>query len=251
VSWLILGVALVVGGVLVLRWFATADTATVIRVLRWTAVGLALLVVLFVILSGRLAWLWVAAMGLLPWLRRWRMLRRAMGAARGPASGRQSRVDTRFVAMTLDHDSGEMDGTVREGPFAGRQLSEMSLDDLIALYEAVCAVDSRSASVLESYLDRAHGEEWRDRVTQGGGAGGAGAGRAGAGRADGAEGAAFQTKMTRDEAYRILGLEPGAPAAEIRHSHHELMKKLHPDHGGSDYLAAKINEAKERLLDID
>jgi DnaJ-domain-containing protein 1 len=82
--------------------------------------------------------------------------------------------------------------------------------------------------VLEAFIDRTQGTEWRER--------------AGASAGDGAGG------MTREEAYRILGLEPGADAAAVREAHRRLMQQMHPDHGGSDYLAAKINQAKELLL---
>ena len=126
-----------------------------------------------------------------------------------------------------------MDGEVREGPYAGRRLSEMTQEDLMALYRAAREADVQSASVLESYLDRFHGDSWRDDGDAGGDAGGNAAG-------DG--------PMTKAEAYRILNLAPGASKAEINKSHRDLMKKMHPDHGGSDYLAAKINEAKEKLL---
>ncbi|NKB60066.1 MAG: DnaJ domain-containing protein [Alphaproteobacteria bacterium] len=232
-SWLVLGVSLVIGGILLLRWFTGADPKTVLRVLRWTGVGFALILAFFLIISGRFAWLWVALMGLLPWISRFRMLRNLMRAARGPSQGRQSRVDTRFVAMTLDHDSGDMDGEVLEGPFAGRFLSDMTLDELLELLSAAGAVDGQSAGVLQAYLDRAHGDAWRERAQAGGNPHAA---------------ADPQGRMTVEEAYRILGLEPGVPESEVRRSHRDLMKKLHPDHGGSDYLAAKINEAKETLL---
>lgn len=232
-SWFVLGVSLVIGGVLLLRWFSSADPKAVLRVLRWTGVGFALVLALFLIISGRFAWLWVAVMGLLPWISRFRMLRNLARSARGPSQGRQSRVDTRFVAMTLDHDSGDMDGEVLEGPFAGRYLSDMTLDELLQLLSAAAAEDGQSASVLQAYLDRAHGDAWRERAQAGG---------------DRHAASDPQGRMTVEEAYRILGLEPGVPESEVRKSHRNLMKKLHPDHGGSDYLAAKINEAKETLL---
>lgn len=231
-TWLILGTSLVVGGILLMRWFVSADPKTVLRVLRWTGLGFALLVAVFLVISGRYAMLWIALLGLLPWIRRFRMLQGLARAARGPSQGRQSRVDTRFVAMSLDHDSGDMDGEVMEGRFRGRHLSDMPLDDLLELL-ADASADPQSASVLQAYLDRVHGDTWRDRATAGGGAYSA---------------SAPQGVMTAEEAYRILGLEPGAPDEEIRRSHRDLMKRLHPDHGGSDYLAAKINEAKETLL---
>ncbi|UCH76063.1 MAG: DnaJ domain-containing protein [Rhodospirillales bacterium] len=133
--------------------------------------------------------------------------------------------------MTLDHDTGELDGTVLEGVFKGRVLSSMVLDELRSLANEVSS-DTDSLNVLASYLDRTHGEAWRDS-------------------ADGAGGAApsgSSGPMTRDEAYKVLGLQPGASEKEIRSAHRRLMKLSHPDHGGSDYLASKINEAKDLLL---
>jgi uncharacterized membrane protein YgcG len=234
-TWLVLGASLVIGGILVMHWFVDAEVKKVLRVLRWVGIGLIVIAGGFLLISGRLAWLWIVAMGLLPWITRLRMLRRLAQSARGPRRGNQSQVDTRFVAMTLDHDTGDMDGEVREGPYAGRRLSDMNLEELVALYRAAREADAPSASVLESYLERFHGDTWRAR--DGGPSGGGGSGGGGG---DG--------RMTKEEAYRILNLESDASAAEIHKSHRELMKKMHPDHGGSDYLAAKINEAKEKLL---
>ncbi|MCY4030746.1 MAG: DnaJ domain-containing protein [Hyphomicrobiales bacterium] len=55
-------------------------------------------------------------------------------------------------------------------------------------------------------------------------------------------------KMSREEAFRVLDLEPNASAKEIRSAHRRLISKLHPDKGGGDYLASKINEARDTLL---
>ena len=231
-TWLILGTSLLVGGLLLLRWFVSADPKSVLRVLRWTGLGFALVVALFLAISGRYGLLWVALLGLLPWIRRFRMLQRLAQSARGPSQGRQSRVDTRFVAMSLDHDTGDMDGEVLEGRFSGRTLSDLSLDDLLELL-AEASGDPQSASVLQAYLDRVHGDAWRERAEAGG---------------QQYSAASAQGAMTAEEAYRILGLDSDASDEDIRRSHRDLMKRLHPDHGGSDYLAAKINEAKETLL---
>ncbi|MGH7156274.1 MAG: DnaJ domain-containing protein [Acetobacteraceae bacterium] len=54
--------------------------------------------------------------------------------------------------------------------------------------------------------------------------------------------------MTREEAYQVLGLKPGATEREIRDAHHRLMRAAHPDSGGSDWLAARINQARDLLL---
>ena len=234
-TWLVLGVALLVGAILVLRWFVGADPKVILRVLKWTGLALAVLFGVLLLVSGRLAWLWVALVGLLPWVSRLRMLGRLAKAARGPSGGQQSEVRTRFVLMRLDHDTGDMDGEVLQGPFAGRNLSELTRDEVISLWRAA-ASDPQSVSVLEAYLDRVHGDAW-DR------------GDAGArDKRSRDKGSGRDGSMSVEEAYNILGLDTDATESEIKRSHKELMKKVHPDHGGSDYLASKINEARELLL---
>ena len=54
--------------------------------------------------------------------------------------------------------------------------------------------------------------------------------------------------MSQEEAYQILGLQPGAKSEEIIRAHRTLMKRIHPDQGGTNYLAARVNEAKDTLL---
>jgi len=153
------------------------------------------------------------------------------------ASGRSSNVETRFLRMSLDHDSGELDGEIVEGPCAGRRLGALSHAELLALLRLCRDEDRQSAQVLEAYLDRVN-PDWRDRETDGEGRGDSGK-RANGGR----EGA-----MSREDAYEVLGLEPGASEAEIKSAYHRLISGLHPDKGGSTFLAAKVNEAKEVLL---
>ena len=150
------------------------------------------------------------------------------GSQRSP--GQTSRVRSEFLDMILDHDSGELSGQIVAGPYAGHSLGEFDLAQLTAMFSGF---DAESVSLLESYLDRRF-PAWRQDAQ------GNAAGRQSRPAASG--------KMTNEEAYQILGLQPGAGRDEIGRAHRALMKKLHPDQGGSTYLAARVNEAKETLL---
>lgn len=150
------------------------------------------------------------------------------------SSGQKSEVRSKFIQMTLDHDTGLLEGRLTAGPEAGRMLDDFTLDELLALGRGF---DDESRALLESYLDRRF-SGWRENAqdTAAGGRGGEFGGTAASG------------KMTAEEAYEILGLKPGAGRDEISRAHRGLMKKLHPDQGGSTYLAARVNEAKDTLL---
>lgn len=145
--------------------------------------------------------------------------------------GQSSSVRTKVLAMELDHDSGNMDGEVLAGQFAGRRLSDLKLEELVLVMDDCSAAGDQSEALLEAYLDRAH-PDWREGAEQ---------------QAEGASGAA-SAKMSVKEAYEILGLELGAGEDEIVAAHRRMMKQYHPDQGGSDYLAARINQAKDLLL---
>jgi hypothetical protein len=231
-----LGVLVLVLGLLLLRAFVEADPAALARgarVLIITAgATVAVLVLVVLIASGRLGLGLAEIGGLAPLaLRLWMSWRRRQ-AAQAPPRGQTSEVETDYLRMRLDHDSGTMSGTVRRGRFHGRQLAELDRSELIALWRECRAEDAQAASLLETYLDRLM-PGWREAAerTQGG--------SAPPPRGD---------AMTREEAYAILGLAPGASEAEIREAYHRLMMKIHPDLGGSTYLAAKLNRAREVLL---
>ncbi len=149
------------------------------------------------------------------------------------AQGQQSRVRSGSLEMELEHDTGTMDGTVLRGQFKGSRLSQMSPGELRNLHgEILSKGDNQAAALLEAYLQRMH-PEWFEQPE--------GAERNTAtGPGDSA--------MSVDQAYEILGLQPGASKSDIKSAHRTLMLKLHPDHGGSTYLASKINEAKDFLL---
>jgi hypothetical protein len=137
--------------------------------------------------------------------------------------------------MRLELDAAAMQGRVVDGPYAGRELSSLSREDSLKLYELCRREDPDGARLLETYFDRRF-TAWREAYQ-----GQSDAGRARGGGSGGA--------MTRDEAYEVLGLSKGAGADEIVRAHRSLMKKLHPDHGGSTALAARVNQAKDVLLD--
>lgn len=235
---MILGIALLMALVFFLRWYATAPPSDLLKVLKWGGLTIGGLLVLFMLLRGGFQFLWFAAAFLIPYMLRRRGMRGWAQASKPRTEGQRSTVRTRFVAMELDHDTGDMNGEVLEGPQRGRRLSDLDLDSLLDLLNLAYNEDAQSAQVIQSYLDRVHGDEWQERAGE--------AGSAGSGSNSGATPGTSQ--MTRDEAYEVLGLQPGAGEDEIRAAHRRLIREYHPDTGGSDYLAAKINEAKDLLL---
>jgi hypothetical protein len=144
--------------------------------------------------------------------------------------GQTSRVRARFIEMELDHDTGAMRGHILAGRHQGTALDALDVPALLGLLPEI---DSDSQALLMAYLDR-RAPGWREDVQSD-----FAAGQGPASRSD---------KMTPEEAYQILGIKPGASAEDIGRAHRSLMKKLHPDQGGSTYLAARVNEAKEILL---
>jgi hypothetical protein len=155
-----------------------------------------------------------------------------------------SSIRTRFLLMQLQLSSGDMDGEVLEGQFQGIRLSAMSMEQLLALANE-CRRDADSLQVLEAFLDRQH-PQWRGGEE--GAAGQASAHGSTQGSTQGSPGSS-EAMMTEAVALEILGLASGASRDDIVLAHRRLMQKMHPDRGGSDYLAKKINAARDFLLD--
>ena len=147
------------------------------------------------------------------------------------SAGQVSRVRSAFLEMELDHDTGAMRGRILAGQHEGVMLDAL---DVATMTGFLPNIDEESRALLMAYLDRRE-PAWRDDVQDD--------------AAAGPRRSSWSTgKMTEEEAYQVLGVHPGASAEEIGRAHRTLMKKLHPDQGGSTYLAARVNEAKEVLL---
>jgi len=146
--------------------------------------------------------------------------------------GKRSTVRTAALEMELDHDSGGLEGLVLAGRHEGKMLGAMGLAELRHLYRELSG-DPESRQLLETYLDGRF-PVWRKNAETNGSEG------LGVPPGSGA--------MTKEEAYKVLGLEAGAAAADVRKAHRRLMQRLHPDVGGTSFLAARINEAKDVLL---
>ena len=219
------GVALLL--ILGLAAFSRADAARLAGALRIAGPVVLGLLGVALLFTGRAAFAGV----LIPAALGWYMRGRARQAAK-PTPGLRSSVRSAVLEMELDHDTGRLDGMVLAGRFEGRALADLDRDELLALHADV-ASDTESLQLLEAYLDGRF-PVWRDDP------------QPDPDRRKG--GAPASGPMTKEEAYKVLGLEPGASAADIRKAHRRLMQRLHPDLGGSTFLAARINEAKDILL---
>lgn len=229
--WVVAGAGLLLAALYLARGFASASPAAIARVLRTLgAATLAALAAVFLWRSNLLlaalsaaGAFWVFSGQLPPALQQFATP--LFGGARR-SGGQRSTVSSAALEMSLDHDTGEIGGRVLRGPFAGADLNDLMLDQLLELLAQLRTDDPDGARLLESYLDRVHGDVWRRT----------------------ARAAPPSGHMSEDEALAVLGLSKGASAEEIREAHRRLMMQNHPDRGGSTFLAAQINAAKERLL---
>ena len=239
-AYLLLGLAALVGLLMVGHALSNMNPARLARLIRVAGgvlgAGLALVLLArgalaYAIPVGSLAlWMLLQAIDRTP----------ARGGRAGPGDGRTSRVVTQTLEMVLDLDTGDIAGRVLKGRFAGRDVETMTPAELAALWSECQFADPQSAQIVEAYLDQRH-PNWREDMAREDGA--RGGGRPGEGRGPEAPGT-----MTVAEAYQILGLSKGATRADVTAAHKALILKYHPDRGGSDYFAAKLNEAKAVLL---
>jgi DnaJ domain len=242
-SRLVVLLSLILVAWLLLRWFIRTPPKQVIASAKKAGFALAILGLLFLVVTGRLHVLIAAAAAALPLLKRGFSLLRylpmlsgllgASKASRGDSFGQQrspfSTLETRFLRASFDISTGSLDGEVLEGAFEGQFLSKMTVAQLLSLLQVCQQQDPRSAALLSAYLDRHH-PSWRS------------------------QGGQTETPPSADhnmndaEARDILGIDSQASEDDILSAHRRLIHKLHPDRGGSTYLASKINQAKDCLL---
>jgi len=238
---LVILIAIAIIAWLLVRWFIRTPPKQVIATAKRAGLAVAVLGLVFLAITGRLNWIFVAGAAVLPFLKKGFVLLRYLPLVRGLFGGAAtaanlggqgnpfSTMETRFLKVSLDITTGNLDGEVLEGAYEGQFLSKMTLDQLLGLLKE-CNADPRSAALLAAYLDRHH-SGWRAQTDSGG-----------------PSDQPTNGNMTPNEAREILGIDADANADEITQAHRRLIHKLHPDRGGSTYLATKINQAKDYLL---
>ena len=225
--YLVAGLALFAIAVLGAKWAAYANPGQLVQLVF--RIGALVVVAIAGVLALRGQWFLALPLVAMAW----GMFRKKPASAGADTSrGRGSTVRTAALEMTLDHDTGIIIGRVLAGHLEGRELDGLSEAELASLWTEI-ASDRESRDLLEAYLDSRR-SDWRDAFD--------------ADTTTGEAGTTDTGPMTKEEAYQILGLSAGAGEAEIVSAHRRLMKRVHPDQGGSTFLAAKINAAKAVLL---
>lgn len=216
----------------------TPNTKAAAQATRYAAVGALVLLAILLAISGR-DFLDLPVAALIIWLARSWFRRGSPGLNRlkawldgKPYETGKSTIETPWIRMTLDQDTGALEGVVLAGQFRDAHLNQLSLEQLRTLLDEFEAADLQSARLLEAFMDRTH-SSWREKTES---------------HSEDATGQTNGAAMTKNEAWQVLGLEPGAGEDAIRAAHHNLMKKFHPDHSGSTYIARQINAARDVLL---
>ena len=234
-------IALVIGIWLGVRWLIKQPRQAQ---WKWGAIAVAIILI-GLAATGRLHWVYALVAAIIPLIRRILGMLSYLPILKGflnqfrnaPANfsfDQHSSVETRFLRIELDQASGKLFGTVKQGRHAGENLQDLPLQELVSLLQEYTRIDPESAQLLVAYLDRSEHTHWRSTCNQN--------------TSDQRQRQANPSGMSKQEAYAILGLHEDASTDEIIEAHRRLMQKLHPDRGGNDYLAAKINQAKDLLL---
>jgi hypothetical protein len=232
-------IAAVIGILIFIRWASKQPKQK-----QFQAIAiLVAIIVIGLVITGRAHWLFALFAAIVPVFRRilgmlsylpvlGNLFTQFRNMQSQSSANKSSAVESVFLNMHLDHVTGIMTGSVKKGIHEGKELEELSVTELVNLYKYYLQQDNDSAQLLEAYLDRKYKDSWRKQIDE----------------EPTHQHSASSTAMTRDEAYSILGIDKDSSNEEIIEAHRKLMQKLHPDRGGSDYLASKINQAKDILL---
>ena len=224
---------------LLLYFFISTPAARLKRIVFWSAgiVSVGIFIFLLYRLSGSFLWSWVVF--LIPLILRWRgliqQIRRAAKTASGPAKGQVSSVNTEFLEMNLNHDTGEMSGLVKKGEKKGYSIETLNLNQLLELIEESKS-DAASIQLLERFLDKYFDENWRETY------------QSSSDRYENNNDYSSDS-ISRAQALKILGLVEPVTDEQIKEAHRRLILANHPDRGGSTFLATQINKAKDVLLE--
>lgn len=271
-QWLLVGIALFVGVGFFIRWMSEAEPKDVRKAGLFVIIILLGLLAAWLLLTGKIAAMSAALAASLPFLIRamklgflWPLIRRLFFASqrrtrpgrfgqKTAGGGDTSEIRTEYLYMVLDLETGQMRGSVLKGAFAGQELDSLGLDGLQSLYVDCCSATDQSRAVLEAYLERRPDcKGWQGWSGNDNGGNGSHAG--GNNRHENEYDAHNNGKsdtgdMTVEEARKILGVDHNATREDINRAYKIQIKAMHPDHGGSDYLASKINAARSLLLRV-
>ncbi|MEH6402768.1 MAG: DnaJ domain-containing protein [Sneathiella sp.] len=229
-AFFIIGIALLVALIIGGKSLANADPKHIIRAFRIAGAIILGSLAAFFAYTGRFQIAPPLALVALFLLRK-----KPLFGRNTPSSGQKSEVTTDWLHANLDHDTGEMDAEILQGVFMGERLSQLTYPQLQELSRDL-EEDEQSAAILVTFLERNFAETENDQHSHSGN------------RSNGNSNHSQQSGMSRSEAFEILELDPTANDKDIKAAHKRLMKKFHPDHDGSAYMAAKLNRAKEVLL---
>ncbi len=227
----LIGLVLIVGGFLVWqRWRQLASSRAKRKFAFQTIViGLLVLIVLLAI-SGRIHPLGALFAGLLAFLKiglnlliRWFPL---FARLYGANAAQPRTLKSAIIEVRITFSSGEVSGRVLDGPSAGKNLDSLTEQELEELLTYCRSKDKKSTYLLQMYLARRfqNTNNHKSAPNQNG-------------------------AMSVEEAAEILGVPPNADKDEINQAHRRLIGRVHPDKGGSDYLASLLNNARDLMLD--
>ncbi|MCA0401215.1 MAG: molecular chaperone DnaJ [Proteobacteria bacterium] len=146
---------------------------------------------------------------------------------------RRSEIRTASMLVEIDLADGTIAVRILAGRFQGRQFEKLKTAELVVFAQELATLDPPGLNLVAQELDR-RAPGWRKHVKF---------------DTDPRQGAApVSSEMREEEAYHILGLEPGASEEAVRAAHRTLIARFHPDRGGSTYLAAMVNRAKDVAL---